>query len=537
MKKITKDLEFPVKSWKESIITSTGIGISIIICFCCLFNLSGRSLFQNLTCLVIGIIFGSIFSFFFVDKIKRKHLSISLSSILNFFIFLFLISNHFYEIPFYLVNLLFLILGFNFTLILINFSTILSLTTGILERGRVVGIIYSSMIFLIPILYFSLKYFELNYWLNFFNLLYSLDVFKKRIQNERFLIPEMKFKQIFSKKIAKYLTIVYGLGFIEGLLLPEDIFYITDYNFLLLFLFLPVILIIAFFSGGIIFDRYGRRRSIGLIIFLIGVYIFTRAIEDILKTYRISIGIYIAVIILSLIAIIVIIGDISISPAKMLPIFSLITVISILQGIFIHNLLLMQEQLSNLLFNIANLGILIIFVVLVNTADTLPQKEKNWDKSLIALYLMHHSGILIDHQNFRMNQAVSTNDDVLASKDGTDESRDDELQPDLVSSGLIGIIQLLQEILKGKKIVKSIDNYTKKIIIEKGKDIIAALITDQDLRILREKLKNFVRDFEDKYHSKLQAPKGFNLNEFIGLEELKNKYFEVKYFNVKEFYQ
>jgi hypothetical protein len=88
---------------------------------------------------------------------------------------------------------------------------------------------------------------------------------------------------------------------------------------------------------------------------------------------------------------------------------------------------------------------------------------------------------------------------------------------------------MLQEILKGKQIVRAIDHYSKKILLEAGKNIIVALIVHLDLRVLRDKLRKLIMEFEVEFADELDDLKGVNIQRFEKCEDLLKKYFDVKY--------
>ncbi|MEX2682503.1 MAG: hypothetical protein Q6373_012960 [Candidatus Sigynarchaeota archaeon] len=230
---------------------------------------------------------------------------------------------------------------------------------------------------------------------------------------------------------------------------------------------------------------------------------------------------YLAALILNGIAVLTIIGDISVAPSKILPILILFDVGSIIGGYLARNALI-STNLTELPFIIGSFGLLIIAIILINTRDVLPEQEQHWDRALLAIYVVFNSGILLYHEEFKRDYGKKNEVVGTANEMG--------LAPDLISSGLVGITQLMQEIIQGKQIIRYIDNYSKKILIEAGKYIIVALIVHNDSRILREKLRKFIEEFEIEYHDDLEISAGVDMKRFESTTDLVRKYFDVKYF-------
>jgi hypothetical protein len=210
----------------------------------------------------------------------------------------------------------------------------------------------------------------------------------------------------------------------------------------------------------------------------------------------------------------------SVAPAKILPILMVFDVGSIVGGYLVRNVLL-STSLTELPFLTGSFGLIIISIVLINTRDILPEQEQSWDKALLAIYVMYNSGVLLYHQEF--------NKEGIKKAEATAATNQPELVPDLISSGLVGITQLMQEIVQGKQIIRYIDNYSKKILLEAGKHIIIALIVHDDSRVLRDKLRKFIGDFEIEFHQDLEKPSGYDMKRFESTKDLIKKYFDVKY--------
>ena len=513
-KVIGKNVEFPRKLWAESIFTAWSYAVTVLLLVKVILD-SNMGIISTIEVIASGILCGSLVSFVISERIKRRYLLIALLTIgdaLGFLIFLSIPVGSSGLIDIFLI---FLIIAMS-TIILIDFLVILFQTTGILERGRVISGIFISGVFAVP-LYALIGSSFFQYFLVFFLILYVGVVLSKHMHNELYLSPKATLKGFFTMKLIKYWTILCGIGFIEGLFINSTavLGLVNELPPGFLFLVFPVLLVVSFFVAGIVFDIYGRRRSISLIVFLLGTYVLLSYFSS--SGMLVAVGLYFAVLVLIIVAILTIIGDTSIYPARAMPVTLLLVATSLGIGIYLR---IVFESLGSpdIPLYLGNFGLILVSMVLINTADTLSAQEKAWDKSLIAIYVMHTSGMLLYHKDFRDVEIKVPH-----------EETGDDGQHDLISSGLVGITQMLQEILKGKQIARAIDHYSKKILLEAGKNIIVALIVHIDLRVLRDKLKRFIQEFEIEFFDELDDPKGVDMQRFDKTADLIKKYFDVKY--------
>jgi hypothetical protein len=109
---------------------------------------------------------------------------------------------------------------------------------------------------------------------------------------------------------------------------------------------------------------------------------------------------------------------------------------------------------------------------------------------------------------------------------------DDKIESDLASGGLTGLIAILQEITKDEEKLRSIDHGGKRIIFIFSGNLILALITTEELLILRNKLEHFLADVEEKF--------GIGDYDFTGvdvglwrnrIDPILEKHFKRKYFD------
>jgi len=83
-----------------------------------------------------------------------------------------------------------------------------------------------------------------------------------------------------------------------------------------------------------------------------------------------------------------------------------------------------------------------------------------------------------------------------------------ETSPNLVSGGLSGLSMLIQEITKEASKVKIIEQEDMTILLEYGKQITGALITEKNFTSLRRKLKSLIGEVEDIHKENLEKYPG-----------------------------
>ncbi|MFX1295183.1 MAG: hypothetical protein ACFFD2_10075, partial [Promethearchaeota archaeon] len=89
----------------------------------------------------------------------------------------------------------------------------------------------------------------------------------------------------------------------------------------------------------------------------------------------------------------------------------------------------------------------------------------------------------------------------------------DGLEKFIISGGLIGISQIISNLIDSKKHLKFVDHGDVKLLFEYGKFLTNVLIVDEKLEILHEKLKKFTKLIEDLYEDNLRSWDG-NINHF-----------------------
>ncbi len=104
--------------------------------------------------------------------------------------------------------------------------------------------------------------------------------------------------------------------------------------------------------------------------------------------------------------------------------------------------------------------------------------ETDWKKYLEELYIIEPtSGTCLYHKDFVQDLS-------------SDQSEK------MFSSGIIGIVKLVQEFTKSQKDVDAIDEVSRKILLERGKNVTVSFVARQDLAILRYYLRICLTEFE-----------------------------------------
>ncbi|MFX1322779.1 MAG: PAS domain S-box protein [Promethearchaeota archaeon] len=135
---------------------------------------------------------------------------------------------------------------------------------------------------------------------------------------------------------------------------------------------------------------------------------------------------------------------------------------------------------------------------------------KNWADSLIYIYIIYKSGILLYGHPF-----------VEDTKENYDSA--------LISGGIVGILTVLKLVAKGEKQIRTVDHGDRKIIFQTNntKDIIFALVVKEDLLIFQRKLDAIKKEFDKEYKDLVKNIKDTStvVEKWVNLEFLIKKYF------------
>ena len=134
---------------------------------------------------------------------------------------------------------------------------------------------------------------------------------------------------------------------------------------------------------------------------------------------------------------------------------------------------------------------------------------KNWMESLMHIYIIYKHGIPLYSHSF------------LIEGDRHDST--------IVSGGIIGMITILKEIVKGEKQIRTVDHGDRKLMFKtnKTKDIIFALIVKEDLIVFHKKLDALIGEFDKDYKDLVKNIENtsYIMENWENLEFLVKKYF------------
>jgi len=129
--------------------------------------------------------------------------------------------------------------------------------------------------------------------------------------------------------------------------------------------------------------------------------------------------------------------------------------------------------------------------------------ELDWKSKILALYIIEPSGICIFKHLF---QDIETMD------------------PLLIGGGITGIIKMVKEMTKSEHKLSNIKQANKNILLEYGNYVTVALLTVEELEILRYKLKILLINFEEFFRDVLPDWKN-DLTKFMPAKVLVEKIF------------
>ncbi|MFX0135983.1 MAG: carbon-nitrogen hydrolase family protein, partial [Candidatus Hodarchaeota archaeon] len=136
--------------------------------------------------------------------------------------------------------------------------------------------------------------------------------------------------------------------------------------------------------------------------------------------------------------------------------------------------------------------------------DLQTESELNWHKRIHHIYFYTADGGCIYDQSFKAEEEVSAN---------------------LVAGGLTGVDALIQEVTKTETKVKIIEKEDMTILLEHVKYVSVALVTEENLATLRNKMKQAVREIEDFFQEELKHFNG-NITPFQKIRKFMQNIFE-----------
>ncbi len=469
--------------------------------------------------LPLGIFIGLIISFFISDKIQKPLLFLRNLLLGSFILNLIQLPLIFFNFVLFGTIISFI----DITILIIAIITYVRLTlykTTILERGRVMAYIFASTFLVLVFALSSLIYgiiliFPISFVIITLIILHkNKDAIK--ISPQRTDTPDAK--KNFQLDLFKYCLFFGFFSLTAGLATPLESAIILIQkafagNIILIISVIILFILISSILLGIIFDFLGRKATLSFIILAIAIatYISIFQVADI----DIPIAVIYSALIAGIYAAPLLIGDSIVREkfGKSLSLAFLILLTGLVVGMLIriyvfYVFLISNEKVAEqLLFGNVFLSSIVCFMLL--TKETLPSKEQNWKSFLIRLFIIHESGILLFENSYL--------------------EEGDAIEPDLISGGIVGLINILKEIVRGESKVRTIDHGDRKLMFTSNvtNDIIFVLIVRDELVIIRNKLAEIAEQFDAKFYNKINDIRdyGVNMDEFKEIKNIVKFYF------------
>ncbi|MEE9379465.1 MAG: hypothetical protein V3V33_15675 [Candidatus Lokiarchaeia archaeon] len=411
------------------------------------------------------------------------------------------------------------------------FSTLIH-ETNILNRGRITAFLIVICV-LFSVISIIFAYIEFLYNLFFIlGLILLSGVYwasreYKYIETEERLESDEKFINIiFEKHFFRYSTSFTILSFILGDLVAHFGLNIEIVTFSLT-TFIYVII------AGCFFDNIGRKISIVLGIFVLSFflissgsffgsdYIFGMPTQIYLSIYY---GCSLAPLLL---AVFTVSGDFSTERGNLKyrgrinGLFMSLIFVGVLLGFFfsrwINDLYATYPELNNFIPELPTRYIPFVLILLLiwmmAAKETLVSKDSKWANTLKTLFVFSRHGVCLYTHNFEKD---------ISLEEG------EQIDEDLVSGVLSGVISIISEITRSKKQLRKIDKEGANLIFTYGKYHITTLIASMELPVLFKKLDEFSREFEHTFDQDLKNFVG-NVKTFDQTKFLIEKYFSQKF--------
>jgi len=480
--------------------------------------------------LVIGISVSFLISGLFIDNLNNKTKAFN---IILLICIIGLFFNGFNELIFSYIGLLVVVVTIP-QLTVLWFSVLIH-ETNILNRGRTTAFLITSCFFLgmtgllFVVFEFLYSYFFILIFLLLFCIIWQSRKYKYIETKERLKSNKKFLEIIFEKHFFRYSSSFTVLSFILGDL-------IARYGFTVEFITFSITTFFYLIAAGCFLDNIGRKISIVLGILVLSFFLISSGsfvgmdlIFGIPKPIFLALH-YACSLTPLLLAIITISGDFSTERgnlkyrARINGLFMALMFLGIVIGFifsrWINGLYALYPDLNNFIPNFPNLlnsFILVILLVwMMAMKDFLISKEKNWQSAVINLYVFSVNGVGLYYHNFEEN----------SQGEGKEKKR--EVDEDLISGALTGVVAIISEITQSKKQLRKIDKEGYHLLFSFGKYHVVCLISNMDLPVLLKKLDEFSKDFEIKFGKDLKNFVG-NVSPFDSTKYLIKKYFSQKY--------
>ncbi len=392
---------------------------------------------------------------------------------------------------------------FSIIFLFFEITTLLIAKTSIMERARVtagVMIIVGIMVLVIIGYVEALQLYNYTF-LIFFLFLGLAVVFARKV---KWRTDTEKFngrltREFLKQGVLQYTTLFFGLSFLLGVSI--DTLKVD-------FAFMGVMMIPWALISAVLLDNVGRKGTIILTVLLLAIYVVFSGSTFHYSTSILS-GIFGMVLIGLGILIVVLSGDLA-SPGirgRVLSFNGISLVVGFLIGFVIRNGIFEDLTPENLLIlnDVTSFALILLVLFLIPLKDTLTNRDLSYRDRILQIYVNNFNGIN------------------LFARDVTQKSTLDE---DLVSGGLTGIAAMVAEITQSEDKPSIIDSGDRTIMLEYGHYVVIALVVKKGLYILRQKMKSFIRDFEEIFAPELQKDTG-NISQFASTKYIIQRYFKI----------
>lgn len=156
------------------------------------------------------------------------------------------------------------------------------------------------------------------------------------------------------------------------------------------------------------------------------------------------------------------------------------------------------------------IGVVIQFFSVISLSGIIyllpPLSEYDWKGKIKQLFILTPAGITIYDKNFE-------------TPDNTGDA-----QADIAGSAIMVLKMLIETMIKEGKNLESINKTYATMSFVYGKYVIGCVVTDKKSRIINDKVKYFVRDFEKAYAKSLEFYTG-SISEYKESDKILEKYF------------
>jgi hypothetical protein len=410
-----------------------------------------------------------------------------------------------------------ILLGMITLICTITFFTNILSRTSLLNRARVFTFVFFLFgLFLVPIAIVITSTVVTQYtWVVLLGLVFIGYLFVKRMPQDPFVGATKSFEHVFSifkvEGIGSTFLILLLTAFTLGFY-TSDVF--TGSIATIDFVIIAVVGLISIPAIAAILDNVGRKPlaylTLGALGFLSIFFDFPEI--DFFQFTAVRVGVYVFSILFLLIYSGTIAGDLASrdTRGRIMSIMLLGVIGGAILGVISQLVILGDKEVFDqsttiIISDILTFLIFITVILFSGVKETFESDTPDWRKFLDRFYIITKSGIGLYNIDFTQPENNLKSDD-------------------LVSGGLSGIQQMLKEISHSNQEIQVLDHGDTTFLFNNGIYSNAILIVKKDLRVYREKLRDFHEHFELLNRTTLQRFYG-DMKRIIGLGVLQKRYF------------